>query len=107
HEPRLRSFADYCRDALRRSLPELLRYEDRSSMAFSIESRVPFLDHPLVEFVLSLLTAYKIHAGWSKFVERRAGDDLVPSEIVWRRDKLGFATPQQTWKLALLTPLRD
>lgn len=76
-------------------------------MAFSIESRVPFLDHPLVEFVLSLPTEFKIHDGWSKFVQRKASEALLPAEIVWRRDKLGFATPQQTWKRALIDPLRN
>jgi asparagine synthase (glutamine-hydrolysing) len=107
HEPRLRSFADYCRDALRRSLPELLRYEDRSSMAFSIESRVPYLDHPLVEFVLSLPADFKIDDGWSKLVQRRAAEPLVPSQVVWRRDKLGFATPQRAWRRALLPQVRE
>jgi asparagine synthase (glutamine-hydrolysing) len=102
----LRTFRDHAVEALRHSLPELLRYEDRSSMAFSIESRVPFLDHPLVELVLSLPTDFKIHDGWSKFVQRKAGEGLLPNEIVWRRDKLGFGTPQQAWKDALADPLR-
>lgn len=107
HEPRLRSFGDYCRDALRRSLPELLRYEDRSSMAFSIESRVPYLDHPLVEFVLSLPADFKLDDGWSKLVQRRVAEPLVPSQVVWRRDKLGFATPQRAWRRALLPQMRE
>jgi len=76
-------------------------------MAFSIESRVPFLDHPLVEFVLSLPAAYKINGGWSKFVQRKAAQDLLPPEIVWRRDKVGFATPQRSWKRALARPLLE
>ena len=75
-------------------------------MAFSIESRVPFLDHPLVELVLSLPTDFKMRDGWSKFVQRKAGEGLIPDEIVWRRDKLGFATPQQAWKRTLIGPLR-
>jgi asparagine synthase (glutamine-hydrolysing) len=106
-DPVLRTFTDHCVHAVRHNLPELLRYEDRSSMAFSIESRVPFLDHPLVEFVLSLPPHLKIHDGWTKFVQRKASEGLVPSEIVWRRDKLGFATPQQAWKRTLVGPLRD
>jgi asparagine synthase (glutamine-hydrolysing) len=76
-------------------------------MAFSIESRVPFLDHPLVEFVVSLPTEFKIHEGWSKFVQRRASHDLLPSEIVWRREKLGFTTPQEAWRQSLGKPLRE
>ena len=93
-----RTYREYCIDAIERSLPQLLRYEDRSSMAFSIESRVPYLDHPLVEFVLSLPTEMKIRKGWSKLVQRLVAKDRVPEGIVWRRDKLGFATPQQTWQ---------
>ena len=95
-----RTYRDYCVHAIQRGLPQLLRYEDRSSMAFSIESRVPFLDHPLVELVLSLPTEMKINRGWSKLVQRKAAEGIVPDEIVWRRDKLGFATPQRAWKHA-------
>jgi asparagine synthase (glutamine-hydrolysing) len=101
----LRTFNDFSLDALRHSLPELLRYEDRSSMAFSIESRVPFLDHRLVELCLSLPTHFKIRDGWSKFIQRRASENLLPPEIAWRRDKLGFATPQAEWKRSLAAPL--
>jgi asparagine synthase (glutamine-hydrolysing) len=107
HDPVLRTFRQHCVEALRHSLPELLRYEDRNSMAFSIESRVPFLDHPLVELVLSLPTHFKIHDGWTKFVQRKASEGLLPDEIVWRRDKLGFTTPQQAWRRALVGPLRE
>jgi asparagine synthase (glutamine-hydrolysing) len=102
-----RTYRDFCVDAIRHSLPQLLRYEDRSSMAFSIESRVPFLDHPFVEFVLSLPTEMKFHDGWSKYVQRRAADSLVPDAIRWRRDKLGFATPQRAWQSATAGPIKD
>jgi asparagine synthase (glutamine-hydrolysing) len=102
-----RTYRDHCVDALRRSLPQLLRYEDRSSMAFSIESRVPFLDHPLVELVLSFPTEQKYHHGWSKFVQRKAAAGRLPDEIVWRRDKLGFATPQEAWQRATRDSIRD
>jgi asparagine synthase (glutamine-hydrolysing) len=57
--------------------------------------------------VLSLPPDMKIHEGWSKYVQRKAGEGLIPPEIVWRRDKLGFATPQQAWKRTLVGPLRD
>jgi asparagine synthase (glutamine-hydrolysing) len=106
-ETTLRTFQDYSIDAVRHSLPELLRYEDRSSMAFSIESRVPFLDHSLVEFVLSLPSRFKLHHGWSKLVQRKAGEGLLPPEITWRRDKLGFTTPQRQWKERLAAPLQE
>jgi asparagine synthase (glutamine-hydrolysing) len=104
--PGQKTFRDYSVQAVRENLPSLLRYEDRSSMAFSIESRVPYLDHPLVEFVLSLPTEFKIQNGWSKFVQRKSSEALLPEEIVWRRDKLGFATPQEAWKRDLTGPLR-
>jgi asparagine synthase (glutamine-hydrolysing) len=81
----------------RTRLPALLRYEDRLSMAFSIESRVPFLDHRLVELAFALPDAVKRSAGWSKFGMRRALDGLLPRSIVWRRDKKGFPTPVGQW----------
>lgn len=79
------------------SLPALLRYEDRNSMAWSIESRVPFLDHRLVEFLFSLPAELKLGHGLTKLVMRRALSRLLPKPIVERRDKKGFATPQSVW----------
>jgi asparagine synthase (glutamine-hydrolysing) len=81
----------------RTRLPALLRYEDRLSMAFSIESRVPFLDHRLVELAFALPDQIKRSAGWSKYGLRRALDGLLPHSIVWRRDKKGFPTPVGNW----------
>jgi asparagine synthase (glutamine-hydrolysing) len=80
------------------SLPQLLRYEDRSSMAFSIESRVPFLTPRLVEFLRSLPEQYLIAAdGTSKAVFRRAMHGIVPTAVLDRRDKIGFQTPETDW----------
>jgi asparagine synthase (glutamine-hydrolysing) len=95
-----KSFPDALRrhlaDLLTRSqLPELLRYEDRSSMAHSIEARVPFLDHPLVELVFSLRGDDLIHDGRTKSVLRDAFSDLLPPLIRDRTDKKGFGVPQQ------------
>jgi asparagine synthase (glutamine-hydrolysing) len=81
----------------RTRLPALLRYEDRLSMAYSIESRVPFLDHRLVELAFALPDAVKRRAGWSKYGLRRALDGLLPRNVVWRRDKKGFPTPVGNW----------
>jgi asparagine synthase (glutamine-hydrolysing) len=81
----------------RTRLPALLRYEDRLSMAYSIESRVPFLDHRLVELAFALPDAVKRRAGWSKYGLRRALDGLLPRSVVWRRDKKGFPTPVGNW----------
>ncbi len=81
----------------RTRLPALLRYEDRLSMAFSMESRVPFVDHRLVELAFALPDTVKRSAGWSKYGLRRALDGLLPPSIVWRRDKKGFPTPVGNW----------
>ncbi|MBN1995837.1 MAG: asparagine synthase (glutamine-hydrolyzing) [Anaerolineae bacterium] len=78
-------------------LPALLRYEDRNSMAFSIEARVPFLDYRLVEFVFSLPPDYRLYNGWSKWILRQAMMKILPEQVRWRRDKIGFATPQRLW----------
>lgn len=84
------------------NLPCLLRYEDRNSMAFSIESRVPFLTPSLVEFLFSLPEAYTISRdGTSKAVFRQAMRGIVPDEILDRRDKVAFATPERVWLMAL------
>ena len=80
------------------SLPMLLRYEDRNSMACSIESRVPFLTPVLAEFLLSLPEPYLISPeGVTKHVFREAMRGIVPNEILDRRDKVGFATPEKRW----------
>jgi asparagine synthase (glutamine-hydrolysing) len=86
------------------SLPMLLRYEDRNSMAHSIESRVPFLTPALVNFVFSLPEEFIINSdGTSKAIFRQAMRGIVPDAILNRRDKIGFATPEQRW-LATLRP---
>lgn len=82
---------------LSRGLETLLRYEDRNSMAFSREVRLPFLSHELVEFVFSLPNEYKINNGWTKYVLRLAMDNELPKNITWRKDKNGYLTPQQKW----------
>jgi asparagine synthase (glutamine-hydrolysing) len=79
------------------SLPHLLRYEDRNSMAFSIEARVPFLDYRLVQASFTEAAVWRIHAGWSKWILRRAMEPLVPAEIIWRKEKVGFETPEIAW----------
>lgn len=85
------------------NLPMLLHWEDRNSMAHSIEARVPFLDHPLVEFALALGNDHKIKGSDTKRVLRRAMGGIMPDVVIHRRDKLGFATPEQVW---FRSPLR-
>jgi asparagine synthase (glutamine-hydrolysing) len=79
---------------LRRGLPELLRYLDRSSMAHSVEARVPYLDHRLVELVFSLSPDQLISNGKTKVVLRNALGDLLPDRVLNRSGKLGFPTPE-------------
>ncbi len=79
-------------------LQDLLRYEDRNSMAFSIESRVPFLDHRLVEFSIALKNDWKIKQGWTKYILRKTAEPILDKEVVWRKYKMGFLTPQKEWK---------
>jgi asparagine synthase (glutamine-hydrolysing) len=84
-------------DLVQFSLPGLLRYEDRNSMAWSVEARVPFLDHRLVEFLLGLPVNFKLRLGQTKAILRHAFAESLPSSIVNRRDKMGFATSQSVW----------
>lgn len=84
-------------DITRFSLPVLLRYEDKNSMAFAREARVPFLDYRLVEFVAGLPLNLKLRNGWTKYCLRRGAQSRVAPEILKRKDKLGFATPEEDW----------
>lgn len=79
------------------NLAMLLHWEDRNSMAHSIEARVPFLDHPLVEFNLAIGNDHKIVGGDTKRVLRKGMSGVLPQVVRERRDKLGFATPEQIW----------
>lgn len=82
---------------LRTHLVTLLHYSDSVSMGYSIESRMPFLDYRLVEFLASIPSCYKIRFGWSKYIARLAFSGKLPDEICWRRDKLGWAIPDAYW----------
>lgn len=79
-------------------MQDLLRYEDRNSMSFSIESRVPFLDHKLVECSIAMSDEWKIKKGWTKYILRKTAEPLLDKKVVWRKDKMGFITPQKKWK---------
>ncbi len=82
-------------------LPQLLRFEDRNSMTFGVEARVPLLSVGLVELGLGLPLHWKLRDGWTKFALRVAMKDRLPEEIVWCRRKRGFEIPQRRWVEAL------
>ena len=72
-------------------------FADKYSMAHSVELRLPFLYHELVEFVFSLPSSYLLHNGWSKSILRNSMSDILPSEITYRIDKIGFQATQDSW----------
>ena len=78
-------------------LEHLLKWDDRNSMWFSIESRTPFLDYRLVEYLLKAEDSVKIKDGYTKSILRRSMKGLLPEQIRLRRDKVGFATPEAAW----------
>ena len=84
-------------DLIDGKLEHYLRYADRNSMAHSREVRLPFLYHELVEFMFSLPARYKIRHGWTKYLIREALKGIVPEQVLWRKEKIGFAIPQAQW----------
>lgn len=78
-------------------LEHLLKWNDRNSMAFSVESRTPFLDYRLVEYTLSIEPEFIIKNGVTKSILRESLKGVLPEEIRNRQDKVGFATPQDEW----------
>jgi asparagine synthase (glutamine-hydrolysing) len=84
-------------DMTARFLPSLLRYEDRNAMAFSIETRLPFLDYRLAEFVFALADERRIEGVTTKAILREALATRVPPSILARRDKMGYETPTDVW----------
>jgi len=99
----LGTLADHLRyDLLAGSIIELLKYEDTNSMNFSIESRVPFLCHPMIEYLFKLPMSAKIHDGRTKFLLRNAMKDILPEKVRLRRSKLGFPAPEEEWAKDLI-----
>ncbi len=78
-------------------LPALLQVEDRMGMAHGLESRVPLLDHPLVEFAATVPADVKFEGGRMKRMLKTAFADVLPAEILDRRDKMGFPVPLKEW----------
>lgn len=86
------------------NLQNLFHYCDRTSMGWGVESRLPFMDYRLVEFLASVPASYKLHRGWTKYLARLAFDGKLPDEIVWRQDKMGWPIPEDYW---FRGPLKD
>jgi asparagine synthase (glutamine-hydrolysing) len=82
---------------LKTLLPALLHVEDRTSMAVSLESRVPLLDHRIVELVASMPPMVKYRGGRSKHIFRQVVQHIVPPEVYQRQDKMGFPVPLSEW----------
>lgn len=94
----MRSVGQMSRNQLLASrLPQLLHWEDRDSMAHSVEARVPFLDYRLVEWLFGLPDDFKLSEGTTKRILREAMRGLVPEPVLARTDKMGFVTPEQRW----------
>jgi asparagine synthase (glutamine-hydrolysing) len=97
-----RLMSDLVISSSRYGLPGLLRHADRNSMRFSVESRVPFLTTEMANFIFSLPERYLIsQKGETKSIFKTAMRGVVPDEILDRRDKIGFATPEQDWLVKL------
>jgi asparagine synthase (glutamine-hydrolysing) len=83
-------------DLTKSAIPNYLKTDDRNGMAFSIESRHPFMDYRMIELGLSLNEDLLIHNGWQKYIIREAMAEM-PKTVRWRKDKKGFTTPQEKW----------
>jgi len=83
--------------SMRNSLKKLLRQIDGNSMAWSIESRQPFMDYRLVEYLNSIPDVYKLYGGWTKYISRVALKGKLPDRIIWRKDKKGWPMPLKEW----------
>ncbi len=93
----IRDEKQYILDSLKMGMMALLHYEDRNSMAHSIEARVPFLDYRVVEALYSYPITYKINNGITKAVMREGLKNYLPEQIQTRYSKLGFVTPEEQW----------
>lgn len=100
------------KSSIETGLITLIHYSDHVSMGHSIESRMPFMDYRLVEFLAQVPACYKLHNGWTKYLARLAFDKKLPDEITWRKDKMGWPIPEDYWfkgklKMWALDTLRD
>ena len=95
---RFSSFKDLqLKEIIKTNLPALLKYEDRNSMRFSIETRLPLLDYQFVQNAISAKDELKFKNGYLKYLLRRVVEDLLPKDIVYRKSKFGFEAPTNSW----------
>jgi asparagine synthase (glutamine-hydrolysing) len=94
-------------DIERWSLPNLLSYVDRSSMAFGVETRLPYLDPDVAAIALAMPADVLTNGGWSKWPLRRTLADRAASGPAWRRGKQWFGVPQRVWMRGPLAPFVD
>ncbi len=95
--PTSMNLREFMRWKFQNSLRQLIRAADANSMQFSIESRMPFLDFRIIEFMHKLPTCYLFHNGWTKYILREAFSNRLSDEIVWRKSKQGFDDPDYFW----------
>lgn len=93
----------FIQDIFANSLPALLRYEDKNTMRFGLEGRVPFLDKEVVKYLFSLSNEAIIRGSWNKRILRDATKGMLPENVRRRRNKIGFTTPEQEWFKRLKT----
>lgn len=83
--------------SIENDLVTLIHYADHTSMAHGVESRMPFMDYRLIEFLATVPACYKMHNGWTKYIARLAFDKKLPDEVCWRKDKMGWPVPENYW----------
>lgn len=91
------SLSDSLRSSIDNGLKTLLWEDDIDGMSYSVESRQPYIDYRVVEFLAKLPDCYKMHDGYTKYIARLAFDDKLPNQIVWSKDKQGFPGPVEYW----------
>lgn len=85
------------KNSIETGLVTLIHYSDRVSVGHGVESRMPFLDYRLVEYLATIPAAYKLHNGWTKYLARITFASKLPEAVTWRKDKMGWPIPEEHW----------
>ena len=94
---REKNLKEHSKFMIQHGMRMLLHWEDRNSMAHSVESRVPFLDYRILPLLASLSDQQRVEGGWSKSIIRKSMHGLLPDEVIYRKDKMGFVTAESIW----------